>query len=149
MNIELLDFEKNVTVNYKVGDKLYTSNLDDYNITELSKDALTVDFHSYQISYIDQKLAWLMSVYQDEYGIKDNVNKPSHYSVLPGVEVIDIRKALLNKIPTDISFEAVDHWSRAWEYLTRMWGKNGLEDAKKAQVYLTWLIDKLELDKRE
>ena len=75
----------------------------------------------------------------------DPVNKPSHYQVMPGVEVYDVRMALMAKIE-GASHSAVDDWSRAWEYLTRMWGKNGLEDAKKARWYLDKLIDKLEAE---
>lgn len=74
----------------------------------------------------------------------DMVHKPSHYQVLPGVEVIDIRKAILSKINSSPSLFAVDCWSRSWEYLTRMWGKNDLEDARKALVYLQWLIEEME-----
>lgn len=73
----------------------------------------------------------------------DPVNKPSHYQIMPGVEVYDVRMALMTKIE-GASHGAVDDWSRAWEYLTRMWGKNGLEDAKKARWYLDRLIGKLE-----
>ncbi len=73
----------------------------------------------------------------------DPVNKPSHYQIMPGVEVYDVRMALMTKIE-GASHEQVDDWSRAWEYLTRMWGKNGLEDAKKARWYLDKLIGKLE-----
>lgn len=76
--------------------------------------------------------------------ISDNVNEPQHYMLLDGVQVIDVRRALLKKIPAGTSFESVDHWSRCWEYITRMWGKNGLEDAKKARVYLDWLIESME-----
>lgn len=76
--------------------------------------------------------------------MSDPVNKPSHYQVLPGIEVIDVRRALLDKVPDGVSYYSIDCWSRAWEYLTRMWGKNGLEDARKAQIYLNWLIDDLE-----
>lgn len=75
---------------------------------------------------------------------EDCVNSPSHYMLLPGVEVKDVRAAILSKLPKGIDYNAVDEWSRAWEYLTRMWGKNGLEDAKKARVYLDWLIKTLE-----
>jgi hypothetical protein len=78
----------------------------------------------------------------------DPVSNPSHYQLLHGVEVIDVRKALLEKIALKgepfPSLYAIDCWSRSWEYLTRMWGKNGLEDAKKARVYLDWLIKELE-----
>lgn len=74
----------------------------------------------------------------------DPVNKPSHYQIMPGVEVYDVRMALMAKIE-GASHGQVDDWSRAWEYLTRMWGKNGLEDAKKARWYLDKLIGKLEV----
>lgn len=75
----------------------------------------------------------------------DAVYKPSHYQLLPWVEVIDVRQAILNQMnPTHQSLFAVDCWSRSWEYLTRMWGKNRLEDARKAKVYLEWLIEELE-----
>ena len=77
-------------------------------------------------------------------GLTDNVKHPQHYMLLDGVQVIDVRRALLKKIPAGTSFESVDHWSRCWEYITRMWGKNGLEDAKKARVYLDWLIESME-----
>lgn len=74
----------------------------------------------------------------------DMVNSPSHYALLPGVEVIDVRDALFAKMPTDVPYDVVDCWSRSWEYLTRMWGKNGLEDAKKARFYLDRMIEKME-----
>lgn len=149
MNIELLEFEKNVSVNYKIGERFFTSNINDYDITHYSKQALEKLYFPYLVDHIAKTLKGLMLNADRNEPSSDNVNKPSHYAVLPGVEVIDIRKALLKKIPTDTSFEAVDHWSRAWEYLTRMWGKNGIEDAKKAKVYLNWLIDELERSKPE
>lgn len=74
----------------------------------------------------------------------DNVNHPSHYALLPGVEVIDVRDALFAKMPVDVPHDVADCWSRSWEYLTRMWGKNGLEDAKKARFYLDRMIEKME-----
>ena len=72
------------------------------------------------------------------------VNNPKHYQLLPGVEVKDVRKAILDNAPKGIPYTQVDSWSRAWEYITRMWNKNGLEDAKKARVYLNWLIEDME-----
>lgn len=74
----------------------------------------------------------------------DMVNAPPHYQIMPGVEVIDVRKALMDKIPSNVPFHQADDWSRSWEYITRMWGKNGLEDAKKARFYLNRLIDGME-----
>ena len=74
----------------------------------------------------------------------DMVNAPPHYQIMPGVEVIDVRKGLMEKIPSNVPFCQTDDWSRSWEYITRMWGKNGLEDAKKARFYLNRLIDGME-----
>ena len=76
----------------------------------------------------------------------DMVNAPPHYQIMPGVEVIDVRKALMDKIPANVAFHQADDWSRSWEYITRMWGKNGLEDAKKARFYLNRLIEGIEGD---
>lgn len=76
----------------------------------------------------------------------DTVERPTHYQLLPGVEFIDVRQALLSRIPQGTPYGQVDDWSRAFEYIGRMWGKNGLEDAKKARVYLNWLIEKMESD---
>jgi hypothetical protein len=82
----------------------------------------------------------------------DNVNSPVHYVIAPGLEVIDVREALLEKLDfhySDVpglkpkSFQ-IDCWSRAWEYLTRIFFKNGLEDAKKAMYYLDTLINSME-----
>lgn len=81
----------------------------------------------------------------------DAVNSPSHYMLLPGVEVIDVRRAILDKIESSRSdddscptYYQVDCWSRSWEYLTRCWAKNGLEDLKKSLKYLEWLIEDIE-----
>lgn len=79
----------------------------------------------------------------------DNVNHPKHYQLLPGVEVIDVRKAILDKVNKDQwTFEQVDLWSRSWEYLTRMFEKNGIEDAKKAKWYLDRLVKTFEGNKK-
>lgn len=73
----------------------------------------------------------------------DSVYNPSHYQLpgLDGLEVMDVRSSLLKTIPEGVPYELVTSWNESWTYLTRMWGKNGLEDAKKAQVYLNRLID--------
>ena len=75
----------------------------------------------------------------------DMVNKPPHY-MLPGldIEVIDVRSSLLKTIPPGMPYEAVTSWSEAWTYLTRMWGKNGIEDLQKAQVYIARQIKIME-----
>jgi len=74
----------------------------------------------------------------------DRVNSPQHYCLMPGIEVYDVRHAILRKT-SGVSPSNIDDWSRSWEYLTRMWLKdNNIEDAKKAQWYLARLIARLE-----
>ena len=79
----------------------------------------------------------------------DAVNNPKHYQLLPGVEVIDVRDVLLNKITTTgfMNHRQSDYWSRAWEYLTRCMEKNGVEDLKKTRWYLDRLIEDMEKDR--
>lgn len=75
---------------------------------------------------------------------RDMVNSPSHYQLVNGLEVKDIRKAIFDKIPMGkLSYHQADCYSRAWEYLTRACFKHEspLEDLQKAQTYLTWLIE--------
>lgn len=77
-----------------------------------------------------------------------NVLRPSHYQLkgLSGVEIKDVRQAILDGVENKTTAWSIDCWSRSWEYLSRMWSKhdNPLEDAKKAKVYLEWLIKELE-----
>lgn len=78
---------------------------------------------------------------------EDVVNKPSHYQLKGlGCEIKDVRRAILDGVEDKTSAWSIDCWSRSWEYLSRMWAKhdNPLEDAKKARVYLDWLIEELE-----
>ena len=70
----------------------------------------------------------------------DMVNHPPHYNK-EGIECIDAIKAM-----TDDGFE---HYLQGniMKYLWRYRYKNGAEDLKKAQWYLTELIDVVENDK--
>jgi len=65
----------------------------------------------------------------------DNVNHPNHYQVLPDVEAIDIIKAILGNGFKDYCYGNI------LKYLLRANKKNGLEDFKKAKVYLEWFIE--------
>ncbi len=79
--------------------------------------------------------------------MNDSVKAPNHYQLWPGVEVIDVRKALLNKMAlAGWTHYQSDCWSRSWEYLTRAMAKNGLEDLEKSLTYLTWLIEDMKND---
>lgn len=75
----------------------------------------------------------------------DPVEKPKHYQLREGYEVYDLRQDLAKQAQTyNIPHNQYSDWDRALEYLLRMWGKNKLEDAKKAQWYLKKLIEKIE-----
>ena len=76
---------------------------------------------------------------------QDNINRPKHYQLRDGYEVYDLRQDLARIADLHgVSNSLYSDWDRAIEYLLRMWGKNGLEDAKKARWYLAKLIEKLE-----
>ena len=74
----------------------------------------------------------------DTGNIADNVNSPSHYGQ-GKIEAIDYIKDSLTK-------EEYIGYLRGniAKYLHRWRYKNGLEDLKKAQVYLGWLIQEVE-----
>lgn len=70
----------------------------------------------------------------DIYPQNDSVSRPTHYTqgMPEGVEVIDIIRA------QDAGFEHAN----VIKYILRWKYKNGVEDLKKAQQYLQWLIEK-------
>lgn len=74
----------------------------------------------------------------NEHG--DPVEKPSHYNQ-DGIECIDAIRASLGPE----GFEAYCK-GNCMKYLWRYKYKNGLEDLKKAQVYLGWMIETVEKD---
>lgn len=67
--------------------------------------------------------------------MKDNVNSPSHYTI-GGIETIDYIKAKFTKE----QFQAYC-LGNCLKYLSRANHKNGVEDYRKARVYLDWLIE--------
>ena len=76
----------------------------------------------------------------DNKELDDMVNHPPHYNKA-GIECIDAIKAM-----TDDGFEYYLQ-GNIMKYLWRYRYKNGAEDLKKAQWYLTELIDIVENDK--
>ena len=76
----------------------------------------------------------------DNKELEDMVNHPPHYNKA-GIECIDAIKAM-----TDDGFEYYLQ-GNIMKYLWRYRYKNGVEDLKKAQWYLTLLIDVVENDK--
>lgn len=67
----------------------------------------------------------------------DNVNHPDHYQNIAGVEAIDILNNVVKDLPGK---QAAILWNTL-KYLLRFQKKNGVEDLKKAQNYLQYLID--------
>lgn len=70
----------------------------------------------------------------------DNVNHPSHYKSETGLEVIDVIRAFTE----DMNGLEGYYTGNVLKYMCRWKKKNGLEDLKKARVYLNWLIDEIE-----
>ena len=70
----------------------------------------------------------------------DNVNHPNHYQNIAGVEAIDILNDVVKDLPGK---QAAMLWNTL-KYLLRFQKKNGVEDLKKAQNYLQWLINDIE-----
>ena len=70
----------------------------------------------------------------------DKVNHPNHYKNIAGVEAIDILNDVVKDLPGK---QAAMLWNTL-KYLLRFQKKNGLEDLKKAQNYLQYLIDDIE-----
>ena len=75
--------------------------------------------------------------------MSDNVNHPNHYQTEGGLEVIDIIKSVLGD-----GFEPYCI-GNVLKYVSRYKKKNGLEDLKKARVYLGYIIDHLEVKENE
>jgi hypothetical protein len=68
----------------------------------------------------------------------DAVNHPSHYTS-GGIETIDYLRAKLG--PLAFLGYCIGN---VLKYVSRYQFKNGLEDLKKAQVYLGWAIETME-----
>ena len=76
----------------------------------------------------------------------DMVNAPPHYHIKEGLEWIDIRLALAQKLRNegiDMSFADFSDWDRALEYLVRAPWKHGREDVEKASFYINRLLNRL------
>lgn len=72
---------------------------------------------------------------------KETVNHPQHYNN-GNIEVVDIWKDQLSVEELKGAFK-----SNIIKYIFRADYKNGLEDYKKAQVYMNWLVELLEENK--
>ena len=73
------------------------------------------------------------------------VSHPSHYQSKTGLEVIDVIEAFTFDLK---GIEATDT-GNIIKYICRWKAKNGLQDLKKAQWYLSHLIEHVEKLKKE
>lgn len=66
----------------------------------------------------------------------DNVKTPKHYILNNGIQSVKVLKAAMTE-------EAFEGWceGNVLKYVLRWQKKNGVEDLKKAKVYLEWLIE--------
>lgn len=72
--------------------------------------------------------------------MSDNVNSPKHYCMDGlNIEVIDVIKSVLGSD----KFEGYCR-GNVIKYICRADNKNGIEDLKKARVYLNWEIESKE-----
>ena len=71
--------------------------------------------------------------------MKDNVNQPSHYNQ-GDIQCIDAIRAAMGNNPVKFTAYCLGN---VMKYLWRYEHKNGVEDLKKAQVYLGWMIEEL------
>lgn len=72
----------------------------------------------------------------------DTINHPKHYQTKNGLETIQVIDAFTDGLE---GIEAVCT-ANVIKYICRWGKKNGLEDLKKAQWYLNYLISKVETD---
>lgn len=68
----------------------------------------------------------------------DIVNHPEHYTYANGIECIDV----IDAVTADLKGIDAVCTAQVLKYIWRWKHKNGVEDLKKAQWYLNYLIDK-------
>lgn len=86
----------------------------------------------------------------------DVVSKPKHYMLFEdqGIEVRHVIEKLVRKVQGQ-SLQTVPHYTKEaalfesdyvqlMQYLMRFMDKNGVEDLKKARVYLNWMLEAYE-----
>lgn len=111
-------------------DDLTTINLVDLDTDESITVSLDSDGHA--------------SLFETEV---DMVNSPPHYIIRPGLEWIEVREALAQKLQREgivLPYEDFSDWDRGLEYLVRAPFKNKLEDLQKVLFYVTRLVERME-----
>ena len=142
-DLELIG-DTEVASKFKVGDRVRLIGYTGYTgvILELSNNG--------EIARISMTLWGERSYYTKELELVEKketeessaVAKPSHYQILPGIEVRDICNTLADQL-SDKGFKGsfIGEYMQVMQYLMRFHKKNGLEDIKKAQYLLNKLVD--------
>lgn len=68
----------------------------------------------------------------------DNVNKPQHYA-MEGLGNYEAKDVIVSVLGLEGAFQF--YMGNVIKYVLRYKKKNGVEDLKKARVYLNWAID--------
>lgn len=83
--------------------------------------------------------SWALASVEGKEGQFDNITKPKHYQGKYGSEAIEVIKSFLTEEELRGYYKG-----NALKYLLRERSKNGLEDLKKLDRYLDWLIEETE-----
>lgn len=89
-------------------------------------------------SYAEEQLEYYTSKESED----KMVSHPDHYQTKTGLETIQVIEAFTDRL---VGIEAVCT-ANVIKYICRWKKKNGLQDLKKAQWYLTYLINNVEAD---
>jgi hypothetical protein len=76
----------------------------------------------------------------------DPVNSPSHYMLLPNVEVIDVVDKLCDRAQATNALVGSEfsYYAQLMQYLMRFMDKGGVEDIKKAKWYMERMLTSVE-----
>lgn len=74
---------------------------------------------------------------------EDIISKPEHYMLSDGLEAKDVIEMIINNPNSNLNKYQSHMKAVILEYIMRAENKNGLEDYKKADQWLVWLIESL------
>jgi hypothetical protein len=99
------------------------------------------------VKQVEEYMAGLNGMTKEDYNV---ISKPKHYMLFEseGIEVRHVIEKLVCKFKEDELTELhplfISDYVQLMQYLMRFMDKNGVEDLKKARVYLNWMIEAYE-----
>ena len=128
--------QEETMTNYEILEQLKTIKS---HCEEMLREEDTINDWDRDIKALDKAIDLVVHHILDEEAVEENIENPSHYQIFDGLESVDVVRALQSK-------EEYMGWCEGnlLKYLFRWKKKNGLEDLKKARVYLNWLISEVE-----